>query len=177
MSGLQGTQEKPVLSPRTLLAGGTLTVLRVNLLLLSLIAVFNRAVRPSFSASLFVTTKSSAHDGTPLPGRPRIASPSSTAPRAPGLWWLPESTRTHKPLGLPRMCISHPHPCFVLPFAFSFVHHPPLTAAYVLLWCSGAPLRIHMFLPQCACVRISLKMFRRSLMGGCTVCKKPKRNQ
>ena len=106
-----------------------LTVLRVHLPLLLWIPVINRAASPSL---LFCCTRKpvcihkkncDAHDGLPLPSRPLIASPppSSTAEplqsaRAPGPGWPPESTRTLKHSGLPRRCISHPHPCFVLPF-------------------------------------------------------------
>ena len=104
-----------------------LTVLRVHLPLLLWIPDQPRSQSISSfvaRASLFVYTQKNcdSHDGLPLPSRPRIASPpsSSTAePRpsapAPGPGW-PASTRTLKHSGLPRMCISHPHPCFVLPF-------------------------------------------------------------
>ena len=119
---------------------------------------FNRAASPSLSsfvarASLFVKNKPDAHDSRPLPSNPRIASPSSSSTAeppqsamAPGLWWPPEGTRTHKHSGLPRMCMSHPHPCFAMPFAFSLAHHPPPTSAYVLLWCRVSSfLSLHTF--------------------------------
>ena len=108
----------------------TLTVLRAHLPLLSMIphlSSFFGTRKPVYSKK-----QSVAHDGAePLADcylflAHRAASRSARAP---------EGTRTHKHLGLPRMCISHPHPCFVLLFTNLFVHHPPPTAAYVLLWC------------------------------------------
>ena len=105
-----------------------LTVLRVHLPLLLWIPDQPRSQSISSfvaRASLFVYTQKNcdSHGGLPLPSRPRIASPpsSSTAEplqsaRAPGPGRPPESTRMHKHSGLPRRCISDPHPCFALHF-------------------------------------------------------------
>jgi len=132
----------------------TLTVLRVHLLLVSPTHFSKRASSPFLlicgTRKPACQKQSDAHDGPHLPIRPRITSPSSSRTAEP------PSQPVHRTNGVHLRARARPNTqgfracvslipilalsCF---FAFSFAHHPPPTAAYVLVWC-----RVSSFLGQ-----------------------------